>query len=81
MGSANVAPSVRLLIKDWRVRYRVTSRADREEIYMPCEPRAWLMETGCRFGIQYTPTKRRDPVLMLHVRNCEDCQGEVLIFD
>ena len=40
------------------------------------------METTCRFGIEYIPSKtRRDPVLELHLRNCTDCQAEVLVLE
>jgi hypothetical protein len=39
------------------------------------------MEPGCRFGLEYTPSKKRDSVLMLHLQNCTDCQGEVLVLE
>jgi hypothetical protein len=39
------------------------------------------MEPACRFGLEYLPSKTHDPVLMLHLRNCRDCQGEVLVVD
>jgi hypothetical protein len=34
---------------------------------------------SCRFGLEYLPSKTPDPVLMLHLRNCTDCQCEVLV--
>lgn len=41
-----------------------------------------MSETTCRFGIQYRPTKNGvDPVLKLHLRNCEDCQGEIFVVE
>ena len=38
------------------------------------------MEPVCRFPIEYTPAgKAHDPVLELHLRNCQDCQEEVFV--
>lgn len=38
------------------------------------------MEPSCKFGLAYIPMgKRIDPVVHQHVRNCDDCQGEVML--
>lgn len=38
------------------------------------------MEPTCRFPQEYAPIgKAHDPVLELHLRNCQDCQGEVFV--
>ena len=63
------------------MRYNVTSQRRLAETFFPRHDPARAMEPGCRFGLEYTPSKRRDPVLLLHMQNCEDCQGEVLVLE
>ena len=40
------------------------------------------MDATCRFGIQYQPSGRApDPIVATHVRNCPDCQAQVVFLD
>ena len=40
------------------------------------------MELSCEFGQEYTPSEDSlDPVALDHVRNCPDCQEQVVVLD
>jgi hypothetical protein len=40
------------------------------------------MDAPCRFGLDYRPGKEEpDPVLELHLQNCEDCQGQIFVVE
>lgn len=37
------------------------------------------MDLACKFAQEYLPIKSDDPVAIIHVENCPDCQEQVAV--